>query len=161
MRELYPIGTKLITKRLSQISLYVELFGDEHVISCLIDDKGAVLTKVFGNDPLKDKGFYPDADWWEVYDEKNLKWLSPVPLFEDLVDVDRNFEINPFYISRYFGDYFKEQRIDPITLKEHLPFWLSAINPETYKRIIERTYPNNQRAPLIEWDEVILPEQKG
>lgn len=132
MKQLYPIGTQFITKRLSQISLYVELFGDEYVTSCL------GLTRGFSDEPVKDKGFYPDSEWWEVYDEENLKWLSPAPINGDLV------------LRGEQGSWVAMPLI-----------WQKHNQPDGSEMIEKRTYPDGQREPLIVWDEVILPKKKG
>jgi hypothetical protein len=120
MTKLYPIGTQLITRWLSQ----------------------AALAKELGF--LSDDCFNLEYNTWSVIvTEDNQPWLSPVPMVGDLVDVYKEYSVfTPIYLSKFE---FK-----------------SLENPSAVvKRIIERTYPNGQRAPLIEWDEVILPETKG
>lgn len=116
MTKLYPIGTQLITRWLSQ----------------------AALAKELGF--LSDDCFNLEYNTWSVIvTEDNQPWLSPVPMVGDLVDVYKEYSVlTPIYLSKFE---FK-----------------SLENPSAIvKRIIERTYPNGQRAPLIEWDEVILP----
>jgi len=119
MTKLYPIGTQLITRRLSQAALYEESFCWKAIESFSAYEgqwKKGFKTHV-GDDFI--------SCWRVTVTKKNQKWLSPVPIVGDLVDVSKE------YLSENF----------------------SAV----VKRIIERTYPNGQRAPLIEWDEVILP----
>ena len=128
MTKLYPIGTQLITRRLSQITLYSEVFCD--------------IFDVSEYDPNRPT-FWSYDTWSIIVTKKNQKWLSPVPVVGDLVDVDKRYSVlTPIYFSKFEFE--------------------SLENPSAVvKRIIERTYPNGQRAPLIEWDEVILPETKG
>lgn len=133
MSKLYPIGTQLITRRLSQAALAYEL-GFQ------------VETRVaFG-------AFYPGFDvgfnnfdqeyetWRVTVTEEDQKWLSSIPMEGDLVDVDRRYSIpTTIYVSKYDVGLLGNPK--------------AVVN-----RIIERTYPNGQRAPLIKWDEVIEPE---
>jgi len=134
MTKLYPIGTQLITKRLSQAYL-----ADE--IGFFIETQ--ISDKEFCQDfMLLLCGF--DIDTWRVtVTKKNQKWLSPVPIVGDLVDVDKRYSVpTTIYVSKY-----------DVGLLD---------NPSAVvKRIIERTYPNGQRAPMIEWDKVILLETEG
>ncbi len=130
MTKLYPIGTLLITKRLSQAALAHELGFLIQILalgfSLVCDSLGKL------NDT-----------WIVTVTKDNQELLSPVPIIGDLVDVYKEYSVfTPIYLSKFE---FK-----------------SLENPSAVvKRIIERTYPNGQRAPLIEWDEVILPETKG
>jgi hypothetical protein len=134
MTKLYPIGTQLITHRLSQAALFVDVFPESSTEFASFfdpDDEVGVRHLV---------GFCLSADEWRVMvTEDNQKWLSPVPMVGDLVDVDKRYSVPTIiYVSKY-----------DVGLLD---------NPSAVvKRIIERTYPNGQRAPLIEWDEVILP----
>jgi hypothetical protein len=134
MTKLYPIGTQLITKRLSQAYLADEI---GFFIETQLSDKEFCQDFI-----LMHCGF--DIDTWRVtVTKKNQKWLSPVPMVGDLVDVYKEYSVfTPMYFSKF-------------------EFELSENFSAVVKRIIERTYPNGQRAPLIEWDEVILPKTKG
>ena len=134
MTKLYPIGTQLITRRMSQAAL-------AHELGFLIETQAS------------NGGFYPNFDfgfdasgmlydtWRVTVTEGNQKWLSPAPMVGDLVDVDKRYSVpTTIYVSKY-----------DVGLLD---------NPSAVvKRIIERTYTNGQRAPLIEWNEVILPQQ--
>jgi hypothetical protein len=130
MTKLYPIGTLLITKRLSQAALAHELGFLIQILalgfSLVCDSLGKL------NDT-----------WIVTVTKDNQELLSPVPIIGDLVDVYKEYSVfTPMYFSKF-------------------EFELSENFSAVVKRIIERTYPNGQRAPLIEWDEVILPETKG
>ncbi len=130
MTKLYPIGTVLITKRLSQVAL-------AHELGFLI--QGLSLGFSLVCDSL---GNLNDT-WIVTVTKDNQELLSPVPMVGDLVDVYKRYSVpTTIYVSKY-----------DVGLLD---------NPSAVvKRIIERTYPNGQRAPLIEWDEVILPETEG
>jgi hypothetical protein len=136
MTKLYPIGTQLITRRISQASFADELdFCVETQVS---------TGKFYPNFDIGFDNFDGLYHTWRVtVTKKNQKWLSPVPIVGDLVDVYKEYSVfTPMYFSKF-------------------EFELSENFSAVVKRIIERTYPNGQRAPLIEWDEVILPETKG
>jgi hypothetical protein len=143
MTKLYPIGTQLITRRRSQAALMEELFGEDDFSSYIpvpetYTDESETVAASFA---MKWRPFfYSYADKWRVtVTKKNQKWLSPVPIVGDLVDVYKEYSV-PTII--YFSKFEFELLENP-----------SAV----VKRIIERRYPNGQRAPLIKWDEVILP----
>ena len=140
MTKLYPIGTQLITKRLSQAALYVENFGIKPY-SLIEGEPGnykAFISK--GNDWL--------ADAWRVtVTEDNQLWLSPVPIVGDYY-TKQNASWD-YILYQKFGDFDRE-----------IGEWCSG-GIEAKEQIVKRLYPNGQRAPLIEWDEVILPETKG
>jgi hypothetical protein len=146
MTKLYPIGTQLITSRYSQVTLYMELIGnngsvaryaDRNVFGCE-DNYRDPSNKNWSNYDLMTD--YSNDELWRVtVTKKNQKWLSPVPIVGDLVDVYKEYSV-PTII--YFSKFEFELLENP-----------SAV----VKRIIERRYPNGQRAPLIKWDEVILP----
>jgi hypothetical protein len=131
MTKLYPIGTQLITRRLSQASLADEL-------DFCVETQFQV--EFYPTFDIGFDNFDKAYDTWRVtVTEDNQPWLSPVPIVGDLVDVDKRYSVpTTIYVSKY-----------DVGLLD---------NPSAVvKRIIERTYPNGQRAPLIEWDEVILP----
>ena len=123
MTKLYPIGTQLITRWLSQAALAKEL--------------GFLSDDCFNLEYNTWSVIY--STWSVIVTEDNQPWLSPVPMVGDLVDVYKEYSVlTPIYFSKLEFE--------------------SLENPSAIvKRIIERTYPNGQRAPLIEWDEVILP----
>jgi hypothetical protein len=132
MTKLYPIGTQLITRRISQASLADEL---DFCVETQVSTGEFYPTFDIGFDNF-DRAY----DTWRVMvTKKNQKWLSPVPIVGDLVDVYKEYSVlTPIYFSKFEFELLE--------------------NPSAVaKRIIERTYPNRQRAPLIEWDEVILP----
>lgn len=105
----YPIGTKLITRRLSQAALYAEIFGD----SAIETAKPVTVT------------------------EGNQKWLSPAPIEGDWVEYSED-------VAYRVGKDYTGLLIDTCEGTE---------SPEG-KPVILRNYPNGQRLPLIEWDEV-------
>ena len=136
MNKLYPIGTQLITRRLSQAALAHE-FG-----YCIVTQ-------------ASNEGFYPsfdvgfDASGYHMYDTwrvmvtaENQKWLSPVPMVGDWVETFDGM----IQVLESAGDEVGFER------KGILYFWEN-------EPIVLRTYLNGQRAPLLEWDEVILPQQ--
>ena len=132
MTKLYPIGTQLITRRISQASLADEL---DFCVETQVSTGEFYPTFDIGFD-----NFDRVYDTWRItVTKKNQKWLSPVPMVGDLVDVDKRYSVpTTIYVSKY-----------DVGLLD---------NPSAVvKRIIERTYPNGQRAPMIEWDKVILP----
>ncbi len=149
MTKLYPIGTQLITKRLSQAYL-----ADE--IGFFIETQ--LSDKEFCQDfMLMHCGF--DIDTRRVtVTKKNQKWLSPVPMVGDKIQ---------YHTSPYCSD--KVTNIVSIDPNDEDIFWVkddpsTDIDPEEHDinvyqitDILRRTYPNGQRAPLIEFDEVILP----
>jgi hypothetical protein len=139
MTKLYPIGTQLITKRLSQAYL-----ADE--IGFFIETQ--LSDKEFCQDfMLMHCGF--DIDTWRVtVTEDNQPWLSPLIMVGDYVHFKKanfGFEVNRIIADEVF--------------ESDEPFWYASIEDEP--KIISRFYPNGQGAPLIEWDEVILPETEG
>ncbi|MFM7469685.1 MAG: hypothetical protein ACKO37_09320 [Vampirovibrionales bacterium] len=126
MRELYPIGTQLVTRRLSQAALYDERINLAEMESFL----GSIWVR----------GFYREATKWRVaIIEYNQKWLSPVPIVGDMMF--------PCVIDRQDGVF------GAIVNDPNSGYWYRKD-----RKVVLRTYPNGQRAPLIEWDEVILPE---
>ena len=157
MTKLYPIGTQLITRRLSQISLYSEIFE-------VFDEK--LNPFVYEGDGIFEP-YEGDLVWWSdkwcvIVTEDNQPWLSPVPMVGDKVQ---------YHTSPYCSD--KVTNIVSIDPNDEDIFWVkddpsTDIDPEEHDinvyqitHILRRAYPNGQRAPLIEWDEVILPETKG
>jgi hypothetical protein len=125
MTKLYPIGTQLITRRLSQAALAEEL--------------GFLSYDCFDLEY---------TTWSVTVTEDNQPWLSSLIMVEDYVHFNRlNFG---FLVDRV---------VDNEVFESNEPFFFASIEDEP--KIISRFYPNGQRAPLIEWDEVILPETKG
>jgi hypothetical protein len=80
MTKLYPIGTQLITKRLSQAALYVDVFPESSTEFASFfdpDDEVGVRHLV---------GFCLSADEWRVMvTEDNQPWLSPLIRERDYV----------------------------------------------------------------------------
>lgn len=135
MTTLYPIGTQLITRRLSQAALYVELFSPT----------STEFASFFDPDDEVDQrylvGFCSIADEWRVtVTEENQKWLSPVPIVGDMMF--------PCVIQGQDG-IFGALVNNPSSL-----YWYRK-----ERKVVLRMYPNDQFAPLIKWDEVILPEE--
>ena len=136
MKQLYPIGTQLITRRRSQKALYEEVF----------DERMSTFFPGNGSNGIA---------WRVTIAEENQKWLSPVPIAGDL----GHFVVNENFDGKPFLEY-------GVIYENDGSFWLDKpdVCPEVIitspLNVIEkRTYPNGQRAPLIEWDEVILPEE--
>jgi hypothetical protein len=139
MNQLYPIGTQLITRRLSQAVLYCEIF-DEGVYSLIEGEKGNFK-------PFTGK-YHWMADAWRITVTKdNQTWLSPVPMVGDYYTKQNAFW--NYILYQKFGDFDRE-----------IGEWCSG-GIEAKEQIVKRLYPNGQRAPLIEWDEVILPKTEG
>jgi hypothetical protein len=139
MTKLYPIGTQLITRRLSQAALYEESFCWETIESFSAQWKKGFETHV-GDDYI--------SCWRITVTKDNQTWLSPLIRVGDYVHFKKakfGFEVN-----RIIDDeVFQSDVCQPGGI------WYASIEDEP--KIISRTYPNGQRAPLIEWDEVILP----
>ena len=151
-KELYPIGTQLVTRRLSQVALYVELFPDS----------STEFASFFDPDDEVDErhlvGFCLSADEWRVMvTAENQKWLSPVPMVGDFVwseNMGMGFEIGAIADNVVFKSAHKSPFADTESGHSVSNFYCSIEdNPQTISRI----YPNGQRAPLIEFDEVLLP----
>lgn len=117
MTQLYPIGTQLITRRLSQAALYMEI--------------------IYGNRP-----------WLCDLSIKNneSKWIN--------VNEQLNCEQSLYTTKQVLAAYFFNEGAR-VTVTEENQKWLSPVPMVT--DILKRLYPNGQRAPMIEWDEVILP----
>lgn len=138
MNKLYPIGTQLITQRLSQAALYQEIFNVEPD-SLIVGEEGNYKAFVSeGDDWLADA-------WCVTVTQKNQKWLSPVPIVGDYYTKQNAFWDYVLYVK--YGDFDRE-----------IGEWCGG-GIEAKEQIIKRLYPNGQRAPLLEWDEVILPQQ--
>lgn len=133
MTKLYPLGTQLITRRLSQAALYVEIFG--HEPRSLIEGEPGYFKDYTG-----EIDFQADA-WRVIVTEENQKWLSPVPIEGDMMF--------PCVIQGQDG-IFGALVNNPSSL-----YWYRK-----ERKVVLRMYPNDQFAPLIKWDEVILPETK-
>jgi len=141
MTKLYPIGTQLITNRLSQAALADEL---GFCVETCVSTGGFYPTFDIGFD-----NFDRTYDTWRVTVTKdNQTWLSPLIRVGDYVHFNRlNFG---FLVDRV---------VDNQVFVSNEPFFYAAIEDEP--EIITRLYPNGLRAPLIEWDKVILPETEG
>ena len=144
MTALYLIGTQLITRRLSQAAL-------AHEFGFLIETKSTfadVWVKGFYRiilnpriNPNEQDGdiVCKEAEEWRVtVTAENQKWLSPAFVLElnnarEIIDSKTTYtqEVKDAVYDAFFE--------------------------LGYHRVL-RTYPNGQRAPLIEWDEVLLPE---
>jgi hypothetical protein len=137
---LYPINTQLITRRLSQVALAYEL-------GFLIE--------------LPVAGFYlfeEKYDEWRItVTAENQKWLSPVPMVGDKIQYHQDPH-GSVYVSNivFIDDEILDLKADPSTDAETYEGEISIYQVHD---ILKRTYPNGQRAPLLEWDEVILPQQ--
>ena len=150
-KELYPIGTQLITRRLSQAALYVELFPNFRT----------QFASFFDPDDEVDErhlvGFCLSADEWRVMvTAENQKWLSPVPMVGDKIQYHQDPHGSMFVsnIVSFINDDILDLKADPSTDAETYETEISIC--QVYD-ILKRTYPNGKRAPLIEFDEVILP----
>ena len=138
MIKLYPIGTQLITRRLSQAALAYE-FG--YCIETQASNGGFYPSFDFGFDASG----MPYDTWRVTVTEENQKWLSPVPIVGDYYTKQNAFWDYVLYVK--YGDFDRE-----------IGEWCGG-GIEAKEQIIKRLYPNGQRAPLLEWDEVILPQQ--
>ena len=162
-KELYPIGTQLITRRLSQATLGSELFGKFAVDSWLQEQDTGNVSKwnkgfcsaerchVLGNTLLK-----PVCEWRVTVTAENQKWLSPVPMVGDKIQYHQDPH-GSMYVSNivsFINDDILDLKADPSTDAETYETEISIYQVHD---ILKRTYPNGQRAPLIEFDEVILP----
>jgi hypothetical protein len=139
MTQLYPIGTQLITNRLSQAALADEL---GFCVETQVSTGGFYPTFDIGFD-----NFDRTYDTWRVTVTKdNQTWLSPLIRERDYVHF---YELNfGFFVKRIVAnEVFESAGSDPV--------WYASIEDEP--KIITRFYPNGQHAPLIEWDKVILP----
>jgi hypothetical protein len=139
MSKLYPIGTRLITRRLSQAALAHELGFSVDSMCSFEPEYGFADIFLIGTNNFD----MPWDTWRVIVTEDNQLWLSPVPMVGDLVNVDKRYSV---HTTMYFSK---------------LDFELSKNFSAVVKRIIERTYPNGQRAPMIEWDEVIEQTVRG
>lgn len=135
---LYPIGTKCIMRRLSQAALCAEIFGEK-------DMQSDFMATPYCDGPIWHDGFesikqddYLPVKWRITVTEENQRWLSPVPMVGDLVS--RDHLSNDIVLS-----------LSHVTWQRHFMY-----DPEA-DLVQKRTYPNGQRAPLIEFDEVIEP----
>lgn len=161
MTQLYPIGTQLITRRLSQAALAYE-FGfwvetqDSTGEWCNSFHIDANVIEIVGEDT--DVCVAEFASTWRVtVTAENQKWLSPVPMVGDFVWIENmgmGFEIGAIADNVVFKSAHKSPFADTESGHSVSNFYCSIEdNPQTISRI----YPNGQRAPLIAFDEVILP----
>ncbi|CAB4139844.1 hypothetical protein UFOVP354_54 [uncultured Caudovirales phage] len=157
MNKLYPIGTQLITRRLSQAALSAELGFSVDSMRSFEPEDGFADFFAIGTDDFD----IPWDTWRVTVTKENQKWLSPVPMVGDLVSGDcrrKNEEtlaigiVTEIKKERYHcqlhGEFLGEHTLCQIKSGGRF-FHLGKIDVE------KRTYPNGQRAPLIEWDEVI------
>ena len=151
--NLYPIGTELITRRLSQAALYKDIFEE---------DPDSLIEGEIGNfQPWVSESDDWLADAWSVtVTKENQKWLSPVPMVGDLLEFKdpdswlKSGDWDTYGMARVFG----KQVINRFTIA--CPSMVQFLIREPkyrsehpcLRKIVERTYPNGQRAPLIEWD---------
>lgn len=114
--------------------------------------------EIFGAGDLETRAWYSDAPgsmawkygfdlnykhwskWRVTVTEENQKWLSPVPIEGDMMF--------PCVIQGQDG-IFGALVNDP-----NSAYWYRK-----ERKVVLRMYPNDQFAPLIKWDEVILPEE--
>jgi hypothetical protein len=136
-KELYPIGTQLITRRLSQSALCDEIFCWKTIESC-VPGGWAKGFSIYG----RDRDDYI-TQWRVTVTAENQKWLSPVPMVGDWVETFDGM----IQVLESAGDEVGFER------KGILYFWEN-------EPIVLRTYPDGQRAPLIAFDEVILPTKE-
>lgn len=159
-KELYPIGTQLITRRLSQAALAYE-FGfwvetqDSTGEWCNSFHVDANVIEIVGEDT--DVCVAEFASTWRVIvTAENQKWFSPVPMVGDKIQYHQDPH-GSMYVSNivsFINDDILDLKADPSTDAETYETELSIYQVHD---ILKRTYPNGQRAPLIAFDEVILP----
>ena len=148
MNKLYPIGTHLITHRISQAAFAYELGFLIETKSTFDDVWVKEFYRIILNpriNPNEQDGdiVCKEAEEWRVtITEENQQWLSPVPMVGDWVETFDGM----IQVLESAGDEVGFER------KGILYFWEN-------EPIVLRTYLNGQRAPLLEWDEVILPQQ--
>ncbi len=143
MNKLYPIGTQFITRRLSQAALYYEIFGEYDLSSYTDESKSVAASFIMEWMPC----FYYHAEFWCVWvTAENQKWLSPVPMVGDIL---WRTDIIPAGCT---------DNEDGPPREKKFPVTFSRWGASAGDKVILRTYLNGQRAPLIEWDEVLLPE---
>lgn len=156
MSKLYPIGTQLITRRLSQAAL-------AHELGFVVESSSLGLGNEFEDDfhVGTDDFDMPWNNMWRVtVTPENQKWLSPVPMVGDKIQYHEYSSYDgSVYVSNIvsFIDYdildlkadqFTHTFTDAATNKKKISIY------QVYD-ILKRTYPNGQRAPMLEWDEVI------
>ena len=166
-KELYPIGTQLITRRLSQAALYIDIIYRGCPWLCDLKIKNNEGKWINVNEQLNcdesvytivqvlSKYFFNDGACVTVTAE-NQKWLSPVPMVGDKIQYHQDPH-GSMYVSNivsFINDDILDLKADPSTDAETYETELSIYQVHD---ILKRTYPNGQRAPLIEFDEVILP----
>jgi hypothetical protein len=151
MTALYPIGTQLITRRLSQAALYHEIFCWKNIesFSAYENRWGTKFVTHVGNDYI--------SAWRVTVTAENQKWLSPVPMVGDKIQYhqDPNGSVYVSNIVSFINDEILDLKADPSTDAETYETEISIYQVHD---ILKRTYPNGQRAPLIEFHEVLLPE---
>ena len=131
-KALYPIGTQLITRRLSQAALAHEL---GFLIETQASNGGFYPSFDFGFDA---SGLFHFDTWRVTVTAENQKWLSPAFVLE----LNKLREI--IGSKTTYTQEVKDAVYD-------------AFFEMGYHRVL-RTYPNGQRAPFIEWNEMILPK---
>ena len=160
MTQLYPIGTQLITWRLSQAALYYEIFDAKNMESFSAYE-GKWIKGFKTHIPQSERSKRGDEDfvskWRVTVTKENQKWLRPVPMVGDLVWVENMgmaFEIGAIADNQVFKSAHKNPFADDESSYFVSSFYCSV---EDNPKILSRTYPDGQRAPMIEWDTVILP----
>lgn len=83
MTQLYPIGTQLITWRLSQAALYYEVFDAKNMESFSAYE-GKWIKGFKTHIPQSERSKRGDEDfvskWRVTVTKKNQNWLSPMPM---------------------------------------------------------------------------------
>lgn len=150
MTKLYSIGTILVTKRPSQMHLYTELFGGESISFIVESILGDIRLRLESLCDTRNRGKLKLAE--VTVTEENQKWLSPEILPRDVFTKESRYlmgemgEICCAHPDEEIGWVnFKGNDFDPYDLSLRIG------------QIISRLYPNGQRAPLIEFDEVVEP----
>jgi hypothetical protein len=149
--SLYTLGTLLTTRRLSLAALYVELFGEENIGTVVLSGLANYGPSTKGHH-VWEPGFYPNCDGTVccrvTVTPENQAFLSPVPMVGDYIHFKRlGFGFWVGHITSC-GEVFQGTQPN-----------VRYASIDDQPVIEKRTYPNGQRAPLIEWDSVQLPRE--
>ena len=153
-KTLPPIGTKLITRKLTIASMCNDYFDDENMHSYWHDDKGAALIKALGDEPIKVKGFDPSADWWDI----NVTADNQALLGDELIENDILYPK-----IEYSKDDYSNHRTTLATVYKCVGMETLLQEGDGFK-LGFRYYPHaNATLPAITasmFDEVVLPEKE-
>lgn len=145
---MYPIGTRLYTSRASQIALYVEVLGN--------DDVKAFAASLAITKQLVQGILY---EYEVTVTEANQKWLSPEPILGDMATNTHISSNEGRWISGIITQINQSMAIIATCERPNKKYYFcESLNGLLVEK---RTYPNGQRAPLIEWDKVELTTEES